>query len=90
MASPKELFEKAVEAQRKAKERLTGMARTGEWFESIAEAQRKAKKRLPKSVYMALIAGTEKGDTLADNEAAFSELGFVPHVVGYPEERDMR
>jgi heme/flavin dehydrogenase (mycofactocin system) len=89
MASPKELFEKAVEAQRKAKERLTGLARTGEWFESIAEAQRKAKKRLPKSVYMALIAGTEKGDTLADNEAAFSELGFAPYVIGYPEETDM-
>jgi heme/flavin dehydrogenase (mycofactocin system) len=89
MPSPKELFEKAVEAQRKAKERLTGMARTGEWFESIAEAQRKAKKRLPKSVYMALVAGTEKGDTLEDNVEAFSELGFVPHVLGYPEERDM-
>jgi pre-mycofactocin synthase len=89
MTSPKELFEKAAEAQRKARERLTGMARTGEWFESIAEAHRKAKKRLPKSVYMALVAGTEKGDTLEDNVEAFSELGFVPHVLGYPEERDM-
>ena len=29
------------------------------WFESVAEAQRRAKKRLPKSVYGALIAGSE-------------------------------
>ena len=66
-----------------------GIETGGEWFESVAEAQRKAKKRLPKSVYMALVAGTEKGDTLADNEAAFSELGFAPYVIGYPEETDM-
>ena len=31
----------------------------------VAEAQRRAKKRLPKSVYGALIAGAEKGSTLA-------------------------
>lgn len=30
------------------------------WFETVAEAQRRAKKRLPKSVYGALIAGSEK------------------------------
>src|SRR4051794_31659953 len=66
-----------------------GVSSGEEWFESIAEAQRKAQKRLPKSVYMALVAGTEKGDTLADNEAAFSELGFAPYVIGYPKETDM-
>src|ERR1017187_5926686 len=44
------------------------------WFESVAEAQRRARKRLPKSVYGALIAGTEQGLTAADNVAAFSEL----------------
>ena len=32
------------------------------WFESIAEAQRRARKRLPKSVYDALLAGSEKAD----------------------------
>ncbi len=60
-----------------------------EWFESVAEAQRRAKKRLPKSVYMALIAGSEFGTTLKDNVNAFSELGLAPHVVGLQNERDL-
>ena len=59
------------------------------WFESVAVAQRRAKRRLPKSVYSALIAGSEAGVTLADNVAAFTELGFAPHVVGAPTQRDM-
>jgi pre-mycofactocin synthase len=59
------------------------------WFETVAEAQRRAKKRLPKSVYGALIAGAEKGLTVADNLAAFDELGFAPHVVGLSAQRDM-
>jgi heme/flavin dehydrogenase (mycofactocin system) len=59
------------------------------WFESVAVAQRRAKRRLPKSVYSALIAGSEAGVTLADNIAAFRELGFAPHVGGAPSERDM-
>ena len=50
------------------------------WFETVAEAQRRARKRLPKSVYGALIAGSERGTTLEDNVAAFGELGFAPHV----------
>ena len=54
----------------------------GEWFETVLEAQRQAKKRLPKSVYMALVAGSEKGVTLDDNVNAFSELGFSPLVAG--------
>ncbi|HEY9312324.1 pre-mycofactocin synthase MftD [Williamsia sp.] len=57
------------------------------WFETVLEAQRRAKKRLPKSVYSSLIAGSEKGITLADNVDAFSELGFAPHVVGAQAER---
>jgi pre-mycofactocin synthase len=61
----------------------------GEWFETVAEAQRRAKKRLPKSVYMALVAGSEKGLTLEDNLKAFGELGFAPHVAGLPHEREM-
>ena len=45
------------------------------WFESVAVAQRRAKQRLTKSVYPALMASSEAGVTLADNLAAFSELG---------------
>ncbi|HSC05155.1 MAG TPA: alpha-hydroxy-acid oxidizing protein, partial [Solirubrobacteraceae bacterium] len=59
------------------------------WFESVAVAQRRAKWHLPKSVYSALIAGSEAGLTLADNTAAFQELGFAPHVGGAPPQRDM-
>jgi len=65
------------------------MASSGGWFESVAEAQRRAKKRLPKSVYAALIAGSEKGLTVEDNISAFGELGFAPHVAGYSEKRDL-
>ena len=61
----------------------------GGWFETVAEAQRRAKKRLPSSVYSALIAGSEYGITLEDNLAAFTELGFAPHVAGLSRGRDM-
>ncbi len=59
------------------------------WFESVAEAQRRARRRLPASVYGALLAGAERGQTRADNIAAFAELGFAPHVAGNPAERDL-
>jgi pre-mycofactocin synthase len=59
------------------------------WFESVAVAQRRARRRLPKSVYAALIAGSEAGVTLGDNLAAFAELGFAPHVGGAPPQREM-
>jgi L-lactate dehydrogenase (cytochrome)/glycolate oxidase len=65
------------------------MASTRDWFETVTEAQRRAKKRLPRSVYMALVAGSEKGLTLEDNVAAFGELGFAPYVAGLPAERDL-
>ncbi|WP_280467947.1 pre-mycofactocin synthase MftD [Nocardia cyriacigeorgica] len=58
------------------------------WFETVAEAQRRAKKRLPKSVYGALIAGSERGQTIEDNQTAFTELGFAPHVAGPIGARD--
>jgi hypothetical protein len=45
------------------------------WFETVAEAERRAHRRLPKSVYWAVVAGSEQGATLADNVAAFRELG---------------
>jgi L-lactate dehydrogenase (cytochrome)/glycolate oxidase len=60
-----------------------------EWFETVAEAERRAKRRLPKSVYMALIAGSEFGLTLKDNVDAFGELGFAPHVAGLSSERQL-
>jgi heme/flavin dehydrogenase (mycofactocin system) len=59
------------------------------WFESVAEAQRRAKRRLPKGVYGALVAGSERGLTAEDNLAAFAELGFVPHTAGLSNERNM-
>ena len=66
------------------------MASTREWFETVEEARRRAKRRLPKSVYMALVAGTEKGVTLQDNLMAFSELRFTPpHIADLPATRDL-
>src|SRR5437764_2208702 len=61
----------------------------GKWFETVAEANRRAKKRLPRSVYKALVAGSEKGLTLADNERAFGELGFAPHIADLPAKRSL-
>jgi heme/flavin dehydrogenase (mycofactocin system) len=58
------------------------------WFETVAEAQRRAGKRLPKSVYSALLAGSEKGTSYDDNTKAFAELGFAPHVAGLSAKRD--
>ena len=60
-----------------------------QWFESVAEAQRRARRRLPASVYGALLAGAERGQTLQDNVAAFAELGFTPHVAGNPAAREL-
>jgi L-lactate dehydrogenase (cytochrome) len=59
------------------------------WFETVAFAQQLAKKRLPKPVYAALLAASEKGVTVADNVDAFAELGFAPHVIGASEKRDL-
>ena len=59
------------------------------WFETVAEAQRRAQKRLPKSVYGALIAGSEKGLSMRDNLDSFDQLGFAPHVAGLSSTREM-
>ncbi|UQX10543.1 pre-mycofactocin synthase MftD [Candidatus Mycobacterium methanotrophicum] len=59
------------------------------WFETVAEAQRRAAKTLPKSVYSALVAGSERGTTVGDNVAAFAELGFAPHAAGLSGKRDL-
>ena len=62
------------------------MASTRQWFETVAEAQRRAKRRLPRSVYMALVAGAEAGVTMDDNVAAFGELR-LPAARGRPAGR---
>ncbi len=59
------------------------------WFETVAVAQRRAEKRLPKSVYGALIAGSEKGLSSRDNLESFDQLGFAPHIAGLSSERQM-
>ncbi|MGY1605652.1 MULTISPECIES: pre-mycofactocin synthase MftD [unclassified Geodermatophilus] len=61
----------------------------GAWFETVAEAQRRAERRLPKGVYGALVAGSEKGLTVDDNLRAFDELGFAPHTAGLSNTRGM-
>jgi isopentenyl diphosphate isomerase/L-lactate dehydrogenase-like FMN-dependent dehydrogenase len=65
------------------------MAPATAWFETVAEAQKRAKRRLPRSVYSALLAGSEKGVTVEDNTAAFGELGFAPHAAGLSEKREL-
>ena len=65
------------------------MASTRTWFETVAEAQRRARRRLPKSVYMALVAGAEAGVTMNDNVNAFSELRLRPHVADLPATREL-
>jgi heme/flavin dehydrogenase (mycofactocin system) len=59
------------------------------WFESVAVAQRRARRVLPKPVYDALLAGSERGTTMSDNVAAFAELGWLPVVVDQPAGREM-
>src|SRR5215471_12016735 len=66
------------------------MASTREWFETVEEARRRARRHLPRSVYLSLVAGTEKGITLRDNVAAFSELRFTPpRVADLPAARQL-
>nr|WP_269326797.1 pre-mycofactocin synthase MftD [Kineosporia mesophila] len=59
------------------------------WFESVAEAQRRAARRLPAPVYQALLAGSERGLTLQDNQRAFAELGLAPHVADLAPTRSL-
>ncbi len=59
------------------------------WFETVAEAQCRARMCLPKSVYGAILAGSEKGVTCADNTAAFSELGLAPRVADLSATREL-
>ena len=68
--------------------RLANPWKQNPWFESVAVAQQRARKRLPQPVYGALVAGSERGQSIADNETAFAEIGFAPHIAGHPAERD--
>jgi pre-mycofactocin synthase len=66
------------------------VANTRDWFETIEEARRRARRRLPRSVYLALVAGSEKGVTMRDNIAAFEQLRFAPpHIANLPASREM-
>ena len=38
-------------------------------------------------MYAALVAGSERGQSVADNQSAFAELGLAPHVAGQQAER---
>ena len=62
---------------------------TDAWFETVAIARQRAKRRLPKSVYGALVAGSERGTSLHANVDAFAELGFAPHTAGQVAQRSM-
>ena len=55
----------------------------------MAVAQRRAKRRLPKSLYLQLVGGSERGQSMHDNEAAFTELGIRPVTAGQSATRDM-
>lgn len=59
------------------------------WFESVAVAQRRAKRRLPRSLYLQLVGGSERGQSMRDNEVAFTELGIRPVTAGQSATRDM-
>ena len=59
------------------------------WFETVAEAQRRAKKRLPKSVYAALVAGSEKGLTVSDNIRRSVSSASPPTSPACRTERDL-
>jgi heme/flavin dehydrogenase (mycofactocin system) len=65
------------------------MASTRNWFETVAEARAYARRRLPKSVFLALHAGSEAGVTLADNTTAFTELGVRPRIADLPATREL-
>jgi heme/flavin dehydrogenase (mycofactocin system) len=55
----------------------------------VAVAQGRAEKRLPKSVYGALIAGSQKGLSSRDNLDSFDQLGLAPHIAGLSNDRQM-
>ena len=71
---------RSAEAGRDAPPTLAAVAEA--WFESVAVAQRRAKRRLPRSLYLQLVGGSERVQSMQDNEAAFTELGIRPVTAG--------
>jgi heme/flavin dehydrogenase (mycofactocin system) len=59
------------------------------WFDSVEVAHQRAKRILPTTVYVQLIAGADRGQTIADNQAAFGELGIKPITAGQSPTREM-
>src|SRR6266568_1760015 len=57
---------------------------SGSSFDSIAEAERRAQRTLPKSVFVMLQAGNERGLTRAANVTAFDEIGWLPRIGDQP------
>ena len=47
------------------------------WFESVAVAQQRARKRLPQPVYGALVAGSERGQSIADGMRTLLQDGIA-------------
>jgi len=72
-----------------AKLKLENPWKQNPWFESVAIAQERARKRLPKPVYGALVAGSERGQTIEENQRAFADLRLAPHVAGHRVDRTM-
>ena len=58
-------------------------------FRSVAEAQHRAARRLPAPVYRAILAGAERGQTLAGNVGAFDDLRFLPRAAGRPARAEL-
>src|SRR5262249_31380121 len=65
------------------------MASTRTWFESVAEAQRRAKRRLPRSVYLAVLAGAEAGGTMHGNGTAVGGARLRAAAAGLPAVREL-
>lgn len=61
--------------------------KTNPWFESVAVAKERARKRLPRPVFDALTAGSERGQSIEDNERDFRRLLLTPVVAGQSAER---
>jgi heme/flavin dehydrogenase (mycofactocin system) len=58
-------------------------------FETVLEAQTWAKRRLPRSVYSALVSGSEQGVTPKENMDAFAQVQFAPRVAGHHAKREL-
>lgn len=65
------------------------MSKRNKPFETVLAAQKLAQKHLPKSVYSALVSGSERGVTPQENMDAFAQMQFAPRVAGHHAQRDL-